>query len=74
MIQIPIYFESIVKRAKVIQMVVKYDNNNLMSWLLVVVLEFLNPNFDGVIKPKIINGENECIFGVVTMFNEATLQ
>jgi hypothetical protein len=41
---------------------------------LVVVLEFLNPNFDGVIKPKIINGENECIFGVVTMFNEATLQ
>ncbi len=51
-------------RAKVIQMVVEYDNRALMP-LLVVVFQFQNLSTVGLIEPSMVDNE-KYIFGAMT--------
>ncbi len=58
-------------RAKVIQMVVEYDNRTLMP-LLVTIFQFQNLSTIDLIEPSMVDNEKS-IFGAMTS-NEVTLQ
>jgi hypothetical protein len=61
--------KTFVGRAKMIQIVAKYDSKTLLP-LLVVAFHFLNPTIDGLIKETLV--DDDFIFRAVTL-NAATL-
>lgn len=65
--------KTFVGRAKVIQMVVEYDNKILMP-LLVVAFLFLNHDIDGLVELTPIDDNDNSIFRVSMTSNEVTLQ
>ncbi len=65
--------KTFVGRAKVIQMVIKYDSKILMP-LLVVAFLFLNHGIDGLVELTPIDDNDNSIFGVPMTSNEVILQ
>ncbi len=65
--------KTFIGKAKVIQMVVKYDNKIWMT-LLVVAFQLLNHGIDGLVELTNIDDNDDSIFGVPMTSNEVTLQ
>jgi hypothetical protein len=65
--------KTFVGKAKVIQMVLEYDNKILMP-LLVVAFLFLNHGIDGLVELTPIVDNDNSIFGVLVTSNEVILQ